>query len=73
MVKKVPVTLDDFLKREIIAAVDIETTGFSHQEDCIVEIGICELDLDSGECRELFNKVIQESHLSPISSKCLDF
>ncbi len=60
-----PVTLDDFMKGEAIAVVDIETTGFSHQEDCIVEIGICELDLDSGKYRELFNKVIRESHFSP--------
>jgi len=38
-----PITLDDFLKGETIAVVDIETTGFSHQKDCIVEISICEL------------------------------
>ncbi len=60
MIGKVPVTLDDFMKRESIAVVDIETTGFSHQKDCIVEIGICELDLNSGNCRELFNKLIRE-------------
>ncbi|KKL79527.1 hypothetical protein LCGC14_2013960 [marine sediment metagenome] len=59
-----PVTLDDFLKGETIAVVDIETTGFSHQNDCIIEIGICELDLDTGECRELFNKIIRENHFS---------
>ncbi len=59
-----PVTLDDFIKGELIAVVDIETTGFSHQKDCIVEIGICELDLNSGNCRELFNKRIRESNFS---------
>ena len=64
MVGKVPVTLDDFMKGESIAVVDIETTGFSHQKDCIVEIGICELDLNSRNCRELFNKLIRESHFS---------
>ena len=64
MGEKVPVTLDDFLKGDTVAVVDIETTGFSHQNDCIVEIGICELDLDSGEHRELFNKIIKESHFS---------
>ncbi len=64
MVGKVPVTLDDFMRRESIAVVDIETTGFSHQEDCIVEIGICELDLNSGNCRELFSKLIRENHFS---------
>jgi len=64
VVGKVPVTLDYFMKRESIAVVDIETTGFSHQEDCIVEIGICELDLNSGNYRELFSKRIRESHFS---------
>ena len=59
-----PGTLDDFLRGELIAVVDIETTGFSHKEDCIVEIGICELDLNSGNCRELFNKRIHENHFS---------
>ncbi|KKN23950.1 hypothetical protein LCGC14_0899800 [marine sediment metagenome] len=59
-----PVTLDDFMKGELIVVVDIETTGFSHQKDCIVEIGVCELDLNSGECSELFNKLIRETHFS---------
>ncbi len=58
------VTLDDFIKGETIAVVDIETTGFSHQKDCIVEIGVCELDLDSGKCIELFNKIVREPHFS---------
>ena len=65
MVEKMPMTLDDFLKSKSIIIVDIETTGFSHQEDCIVEIGICELDLNSGKYSELFNKVIRENHFSP--------
>jgi DNA polymerase III epsilon subunit-like protein len=64
VIEKVPVTLDDFMKRDSIAVVDIETTGFSHQEDCIIEIGVCELDLASGEYSELFNQLIQENHIS---------
>ncbi|KKN18291.1 hypothetical protein LCGC14_0957340 [marine sediment metagenome] len=48
-----PLTLDDFIRGETIAVVDIETTGFSHQKDCIVEIGIYELDLSTGKCRQL--------------------
>ena len=59
-----PVTLDDFMKGESIIVVDIETTGFSHQNDCIVEIGICELDLNTGEYHELFNKLVRETHFS---------
>ena len=64
MVEKVLVTLDDFMRGDLIVVVDIETTGFSHQKDCILEISICKLDLDSGECSELFNKVIKERHYS---------
>ena len=64
MVEKVLVTLDDFMRGDLIVVVDIETTGFSHQIDCILEISICKLDLDSGECSELFNKVIKEEHFS---------
>ena len=64
MVEKVRITLDDFIRRELIVVVDIETTGFSHQEDCILEISVCKLDLDSGVCSELFNKVIKEKHYS---------
>ncbi|MHA1729383.1 MAG: 3'-5' exonuclease [Promethearchaeota archaeon] len=59
-----PRTLDYFMKRNIIVVVDIETTGFSHKRDCIVEIGICELDLDTGKCKKLFDRLILEEHLS---------
>ena len=59
-----PLTLDHFTKGKTIAVVDIETTGFSHKEDCIVEIGVCELDLKFGTCRELFNQIIREQHFS---------
>ncbi|HEC36968.1 MAG TPA: 3'-5' exonuclease [bacterium] len=47
-----------------IIVVDIETTGLYYEEDSIVEIGICELDLDSGECSELFNQLIRERDFS---------
>ncbi len=47
-----------------IIVVDIETTGLDYEEDCIVEIGICKLDLDSGECGELFNQLIRERSFS---------
>lgn len=64
MVEKVRITLDDFMREELIVVVDIETTGFFHKEDCILEISVCRLDLDSGECSELFNKLIRENHYS---------
>jgi len=66
-------SLDNFIKGKTIAVVDIETTGFSHKEDCIVEIGVCELDLKSGSCRELFNQIILESHFSTHHQKAWIF
>lgn len=41
-----------------ILIVDIETTGFLNQNGKIVEIGIVELDLVSGNKKILFDKVI---------------
>ena len=43
-----------------IAVIDIETTGLDEENDLIIEIGIVELDLDSGNIRELFNSLIWE-------------
>ena len=43
-----------------IAVIDIETTGLDEENDLIIEIGIVELDLDSGNIRELFNSLISE-------------
>ncbi|MDA3836560.1 MAG: exonuclease domain-containing protein [Nanoarchaeota archaeon] len=46
-----------------IAVVDIETTGFSHDNDCIVEIGIVELCLETGQKNVLYDEIIKEKHL----------
>lgn len=43
-----------------IAILDIETTGFSPQMDCIIEIGVVELCLETGERRVLFDEIIKE-------------
>lgn len=43
-----------------ILIIDIETTGFSRATNKIVEIGIVELDLATGEKQILFDKVCQE-------------
>ena len=45
-----------------IAVVDIETTGFNPRDDCLVEIGIVELDLETGEKRVLFDQIVREDH-----------
>lgn len=47
-----------------IAVVDIETTSFDHSQ-CIVELGCCELDLETGRTRKLFDEIIREPHFSP--------
>lgn len=47
-----------------IAIIDIETTGFNPQTDCIVEIGIVELCLETGQKRVLYDKVVKEKHYS---------
>lgn len=45
-----------------IYIVDIETTGFSPSRDCIVEIGMVSMDLDSLEMRDEFNEIVREEH-----------
>lgn len=47
-----------------IAIVDIETTGFSPIYDCIVEIGISELCLETGARRIIYDKRVREKHYS---------
>jgi DNA polymerase-3 subunit epsilon len=61
-----PNTMDHhFSENSKIAVVDIETTGFSHRSDCIVELGCCELELETGKTRKLFDELIREPHFSP--------
>ena len=45
-------------KKKKIAVLDIETTGFSQKKDCILEIGICELNLETKEITKLFDEII---------------
>jgi len=45
-----------------ILLVDIETTGFSHESDTILEIGIVSLDLETGETVTLFDSPVLEPH-----------
>lgn len=46
-----------------IIVLDIETTGFNHDKDCILEIGMVELDLLTGERKPLLDKIFREKHL----------
>jgi DNA polymerase III alpha subunit (gram-positive type) len=47
-----------------LLVIDIETTGFNHKTDCILELGIVELDIESGQIVELLDLQIKEKHLS---------
>lgn len=40
-----------------ILVLDLETTGFLNENGKIVEIGIVELDLDTGDCKIIYNQV----------------
>jgi DNA polymerase-3 subunit epsilon len=50
---------------EKIAVIDIETTGLSPRNDLILEIGIVELNLKSGEVCIIFDSLVRE----PLFSK----
>ncbi len=43
-----------------IAILDIETTGFDNKKDLILEIGMVELILESGETNILFDSIVRE-------------
>ena len=47
-----------------ILVVDIETTGFSTSKDVMVEIGIVSLDLDNGEIKTLYDKVVRDKRFN---------
>ena len=47
-----------------ILVLDIETTGFLNKGGSIVEIGIVELDVDSGEIQIIFDSLCREEILS---------
>ena len=44
--------------------IDIETTGFNHKTDCILERGVVELNTDTRAITELLDIQIKENHLS---------
>lgn len=46
-----------------ILITDIETTGFNHKSDGILEIGAVSLDLNNGEVKEVFDSLLKEDLL----------
>ena len=51
------------LRKNKIIVLDIETTGFEHDKDCILELGIVELDLTTGSIKELLDVQFKEEKL----------
>lgn len=49
---------------ETIAILDLETTGFSPAKDCIVEIGVVELNLQTGQARIIYDELVREDAFS---------
>jgi DNA polymerase III alpha subunit (gram-positive type) len=47
-----------------ILVLDIETTGFQRQGGSIIEIGIVELCLDTGDIKEVFSSLLRENILT---------
>ena len=47
-----------------LLVIDIEITRFNHKTDCILELGIVELDTYNGTNNELLDAQIKENHLS---------
>ena len=47
------------LKNKLIV-IDIETTGFNHKLDSIIEIGIVELDINTGKIKILFKETFNK-------------
>lgn len=50
--------LEDLLEEIII--IDLETTGLNYYVDAIIEIGICKLNLRTGNIEPIFSKICQE-------------
>lgn len=48
--------------KNVILVLDIEATGFSPKKECILELGIVSLNIETGEIKELFNKTFKEPH-----------
>jgi len=46
-----------------MAVIDLETTGFDPR-DCIVEVGACELNLESDQTVKLLDMVVKEDHFT---------
>ena len=54
----------DIMDSDRLLVIDIEITRFNHKTDCILELGIVELDTYNGTNNELLDAQIKENHLS---------
>lgn len=55
------------MKYMIIAVADIETTSIKPEDGNIIEIGVCELNLDTGEILTLFDQIVKEHDFDPVT------
>ena len=46
-----------------LAVLDLETTGFDPR-DCIIEIGVVEVNLETGDTQALLNMPVREAHFT---------
>lgn len=61
---KIKIFLKHMTEEKLILVLDIETTGFLQNGGKIVEVGIVELNLLTGERRTVFNKVTHEKGIT---------
>lgn len=55
---------ENIVSNDKVVVIDIETTGFNKTLDNILEIGIVELDINSGKIRILFNSLVREKNFN---------
>ena len=48
--------------KNIVIVLDIETTGLLPEVDMICEVGLCFLNLESGDIKPIFNTICQEEN-----------
>ena len=51
--------------KDKILILDIETTGFMKQNGSIIEVGAVELNIKTGEIKEVFNSLLKEDIYGP--------
>jgi DNA polymerase III alpha subunit (gram-positive type) len=56
----------NFSLQKRLCVLDIETTGKHYSNSLVVEIGICELDIETGKITKLFDKIVKENGIAAV-------